>query len=165
MENDVEAYHYRISLRVFHPSISPQEVTRLIGIEPQRAWQAGTPRRTPAGAPLEGIYKESFWYTPLVGGRWPDRTLDSAIAYLLTDLVSRRAVFQLFRKEGGRVELFIGWFFERQSGDVLSYKTLALAGDLGIDLSFDVYPPSQPQHEYAIPDKLTGRSPAPDVHS
>ncbi len=60
MENDVEAYHYRISLRVFHPSISPQEVTRLIGIEPQRAWQAGTPRRTPAGRLSKESTKNRF---------------------------------------------------------------------------------------------------------
>jgi hypothetical protein len=45
------------------------------------------------------------------------------------------------------VELFIGWFFDKQSGDVLTHQCLALAGDLKIDLSFDVYPLDQPQND------------------
>jgi hypothetical protein len=49
------------------------------------------------------------------------------------------------RSEGGTVELFIGWFFENQSGDVLTHQCLALAGDLQIDLSFDVYSVEEPQ--------------------
>jgi len=39
------------------------------------------------------------------------------------------------------VELFIGWFFDNQSGDKLNDQCAAFAGDLQIDLSFDVYPP------------------------
>jgi len=58
------------------------------------------------------------------------------------------------RAEGGTVELFIGWFFENQSGDVLTHQCLALAGDLQIDLSFDVYPPEQPQNEYEITENI-----------
>jgi hypothetical protein len=38
-------------------------------------------------------------------------------------------------------------YIERQSGGTLGYETLAKAGDLKIDVSFDLYPPDQPQTE------------------
>ena len=54
------------------------------------------------------------------------------------------------RAEEGSVELLVGWFFDHQSGEVLTYQCLAQAGDLKIDLSFDVYPPEQPEHECEV---------------
>jgi hypothetical protein len=51
----------------------------------------------------------------------------------------------------------IGWFFENQSGDMLTHQCLALAGDLQIDLSFDIYPPDQPQTEYEVDEDTLPR--------
>ena len=55
MTNESNPHHYRISLRVRHPNADPQEITQLIGIHPSRFWQAGKPRETPAGVPLQGL--------------------------------------------------------------------------------------------------------------
>jgi hypothetical protein len=142
-------YHYRVSLRLRHPSMAPQKITEALGIEPGRCWMAGEARKTRTGQPLSGVYPDTYWVADCVSGRWPTE-LNEAIRDTLKQLVRYRSFFRQLRAEGGTVELFIGWFFENQSGDVLSHEWLALAGDLQIDLSFDVYPPQQPQQEHVV---------------
>jgi hypothetical protein len=133
-------YHYRISLRVRHPSIAPEKITQAIGIEPKHSWKAGEARRTPTGRPLTGSNQETYWTAEISSGRHPSE-INKAIHDGLRSLVPHRLFLHQIRVEGGTVQLFIGWFFDNQSGDVLTHECLALAGDLQIDLSFDVYPP------------------------
>jgi len=149
-------YHFRIALRFRHPSIDPEKITEALGIEPKRAWKAGEPRRTPAGTPLKGFNRETYWVADIAAGRWP-LELNEAIHESLRRLVRHRSFLHQVRAEGGTVEFFVGWFFENQSGDVLSHQCLALAGDLGVDLSLDVYPPSQPQNEYEVDENTLPR--------
>ena len=147
-------YHFRIGLRLRHPAFDPRQITEALGIKPKRAWKAGELRKTPKGTPLTGVYPDSYWYAQIAVGRWP-LELNEAIYVTLQKLIPNRSFFHDIRADGGVAELFIGWFFENQSGDVLAHQCLALAGDLKIDLSFDIYSPEQPQHEYEIgSDKL-----------
>jgi hypothetical protein len=127
-------YHFRVSLRFRHPSADPEVITRALNIEPRRSWKAGEPRRTPTGSPLKGLNDITYWYVDVAAGRYPTRLKDTVLE-VLHRLVHHREFLHQMRSEGGSAELFIGWFFERQSGDVLSYDLLALAGDLQIDLS------------------------------
>jgi hypothetical protein len=142
-------YHFRISLRVRHPSMSPENITEALGIEPKRSWKAGEVRRTPKGTLRTGVNQDTFWTAGITSGRWP-LSVNEAIHDVLRGLVRYRAFLHQVRAEGGKAELFVGWFFENQSGDVLTHDCLALAGDLQIDLSFDVYPQDKPQREYAV---------------
>jgi len=137
-------YHFRISLRVRHPYIAPEEITEALGIDPKRSWKAGEPRSTPKGTALAGSNRDTYWTAEVAADRWPLH-LSTAVHDTLGKLVAHRSFLHRIRAEGGTAELFIGWFFENQSGDVLSHECLALAGDLRIDLSFDIYPPDQPQ--------------------
>jgi hypothetical protein len=142
-------YHYRISLRVRHPWVAPEKITEALGIEPKRSWKAGEPRQTPTGKLLIGANRETYWTAEITAGRWPT-DINDAIHDTLRSLARFRSFLHHIRAEGGKVERFVGWFFENQSGDVLTHQCLALAGDLQIDLSFDVYPPEQPQNEYKV---------------
>jgi hypothetical protein len=142
-------YHFTISLRVRHPAINPEQISEVLAINPKRSWKAGEPRQSPKGAPLAGFNRDTFWTAEIAAGRWP-LNVNEAIHETLKRLVRHRSFLHHLREEGGGAELFIGWFFENQSGDVLTHQCLALAGDLQIDLSFDVYPPEQLQHEYEV---------------
>jgi hypothetical protein len=142
-------YHFRISLRVRHPSVAPEQITEALGIQPKRSWKVGEPRQTPKGALLTGSNRDTYWMAEITAGRWP-LEVNEAIHDTLRKLVRYRSFLHQIRAGGGTAELFIGWFFENQSGGVLSHQCLALAGDLQIDLSFDIYPPEQPQHEYEV---------------
>jgi hypothetical protein len=140
-------YHFRISLRVRHPTMDPAEITEALGIEPERSWKAGDARQTPKGTPLAGFNRDTYWMAGVAAGCWPVE-INDAIGDALKKLVPYRSFLHLIRAEGGVVELFVGWAFENQSGGVLAHQCLALAGDLQVDLSLDIYSPEQPQREY-----------------
>jgi hypothetical protein len=147
-------YRFSISLRIHHPDADPERFTAGLGMTPRRALKAGQPRQTPAGTPLKGTYRNTYWYVNVVSGIYPDLTLDAAIQSVLDRLTQHRDLFHTIRSEGGSVELFIGWFFERQSGDKLTHTILAKCADLQIDLELDVYPPDQPQNVPEVAENL-----------
>jgi hypothetical protein len=120
--------------------MAPEKITEAIGVEPKHSWNAGEARRTQTGKPLTGFNRDTYWTAEIISGCWP-LEVNMAIHDALRSLVTYRPFLHHIRAEGGTVELFIGWFFDNQSGDVLTHQCLALAGDLQIDLSFDVYPP------------------------
>jgi hypothetical protein len=155
-DSDVRThYHFLVSLRVRHPTMDPEQISEVLAIKPKRFWKVGEPRQTPKGTPLAGTNRDTYWTAEIVAGRWP-LNVNEAIYDVLKKLVRHRSFLHHIRAEDGVVELFVGWFFENQSGDVLTHQCLALAGDLKIDLSFDIYPPDQPQHE-----DETGGNPSP----
>jgi len=133
------AYRYRISLRLWHPSMDPMDMSAALDIQPHNCWRAGEPRVTHKGVPLEGTNAESFWTGPAEKGSWPPTTLACGIEAALEQFSGRRQFLQQIRSEGGRGEFFIGWFFDGPGGDLLPAALMAKAADLGIDLSFDVY--------------------------
>jgi hypothetical protein len=143
-EQNSTSYRYRVTLRITHPNIDPNEITKNLTITPRWSWQAGKPRQTPKGKPLVGLNKVSYWASELNRDRWPATKLAEAIKNTLVGLERHRAYFNKLRVEQGSVQLLVGWFFDGQSGDVLTHDILSLAGDLQIDLSFDIYPSTQP---------------------
>jgi hypothetical protein len=52
---------FSVTLRIRHPSIDPDELSRRLGIEPQHAWRAGEPRRRDDGELADGVYRETYW--------------------------------------------------------------------------------------------------------
>jgi hypothetical protein len=139
----MNSYQYKVSLRIRHPYREPADITSALGLNPSRCWRAGEPRSTPKGSPLEGNYSESYWTARLAEGRWPETALTVVIGDLLQQLGAHKNFFHEIRSEGGRIEFFVGWFFDRQSGGVFSSDLLAQMADLKIDLSLDVYPPNR----------------------
>jgi hypothetical protein len=143
----VNAYRYSISLRLTHPSIDPAAISKALKLKPSRSWRAGDVRTTPTGSPLKGMWRETYWTSGnLLRGKWPrGKDLRDAIDELVRQFRARKNFFHKVRDEGGRIEFFIGWFFLGNSGDVLDCDLLARLAELRIDLSFDIYPPDQPQ--------------------
>ena len=130
-------YAFKLSLRVSHASIDPAKISDELQIAPSRAWRAGDAKTTPKGNQLPGHRKHSYWTAGLGEG---SDALPDALDAALKRLAPHRAFFHQVRSEGGRAEFFIGWFFDRMSGDVFPWELLSRAADLKIDLSFDVYP-------------------------
>lgn len=143
----MSAYGYSLSLRLWHPSMDPQAMTDALGLRPSRTWRTGGPRSTPKGELLGGTNGESYWTACIARGDWPPTPLAAAIGGALDRLADHRAFLRRVRSEGGSVEVFIGWFFDGLGGDVLPHDPLARAGDLGLDLSFDVYPSPGPSDD------------------
>ncbi len=105
---------------------------------------AGTPRRTPKGHQLSGVYDKTYWTARILDGTWPGRDLESAINAVLDQLASNRSWFIDLDASGGESELFVGWFFdEGNSGDKLKSALLARLAEFRMDVSFDIYPEPQ----------------------
>ena len=52
---------HSITLRLRHPSIDPDIISRELGLTPQHAWRAGEPRQAEAGETATGVYRETYW--------------------------------------------------------------------------------------------------------
>ncbi len=136
-------YTYSISLRLSHPSINPAEITDVLALEPKRAWKAGDSRQTPKGTPLEGFYRESYWYSNLIpdGEHSSEGTLiEEYLDHFTKQLAPSREFFARVRTEGGRVELFIGMYGARNYGFELPPSLLSMIASIGLSLTFDIYP-------------------------
>jgi len=138
--HEMNPYRYKISLRVRHPTIDSAEITRIFGHVPSHSWQAGVARVTPRGRPLGGTREQSYWTAPLAEGEWPGNSLAAAIGEVLDSLTSRREDLARLRVEGATIELFVGWFCDGNTGDVLDCALMARMAELNLDLSLDFYP-------------------------
>ncbi len=136
-------YSYAVSLRIFHPTINPEEITHILSLTPARTCKVGAPRQTPKGKPLEGIYRETYWYAELVPESErcsTDTLLEEFLSDVSQQLRPHSQFFARIRTEEGRTELFIGTFGDRNYGFEFSPQLLASFSELGISLSFDIYP-------------------------
>jgi hypothetical protein len=136
-------YKYSVSLRVVHPTINPDSITNKLGLQPSRKWMAGEVRSTTKGNKLEGINKETYWTTRLHGGKslFSRRmVLEDFLSEQIARLKKEEKYFRHIRKTGGRMELFVGLFCDKNIGAEIPYSLLAAMGNLGIDLSLDIYP-------------------------
>ena len=137
-------YGYSVSFRVFHPDRRLHDISHALGVIPMHLGERGQQRRMRSGALLPYVEKQHYWSTRVISGRYDIRDLPSAIQLALNWIEPAKTLIHEIITSGGRAELFIGWFFENgNSGDVLDHRLIAQAADLGIDLSFDIYPDEQ----------------------
>lgn len=135
--------NFTVSLRVRHPSIDPQEITRTLAFEPQHTWRAGEPRHGARGRPLGGTYHESYWQGEL-------RELDAGLRGAVdTEVVLMQAVVRLRRlqpflsrlqSEGATIELFVELAGASEYTCALSPQLLTLLARAGICLVLKVSP-------------------------
>lgn len=132
--------HYHISgisLRLRHPDKDVGALLEQWGFEVGLSWIAGTPRTTPKGTPLGGLWPHSYAYS-----RFPGRgtTLAHRLRLILKTVEPAAEKMAAFVESGGTAELFIGWHFERNSGDLLDWELLRGLADCRLSLALDIYP-------------------------
>ena len=138
----MSSYEYCVSLRVTHPDIDPNKITKALGIKPFRSWRAGEPRVSPKGTPLEGVSKESFW----AAHTHKEKRLLSENIYL-EDYISQfnkrlqpyASFFEELVNSGGYIEYFVGWFSENNVGATFEPSLMKETSALNIAIGLDVY--------------------------
>jgi hypothetical protein len=136
-------YKYSVSIRISHPTINPDTLTKKLGLQPSRSWMAGAQRSTPKGNILKGINKNTYWTAVLhreknLSSR--KRPLENFLSEQLARLKKVEKYLKYIRKTGGRIEFFVGLFCDKNMGAEIPSSLLAAMGKLGIDLSLDIYP-------------------------
>lgn len=131
-------YRFKISLRLRHPQSELSVCSTEFGLEPYRQWSVGQKRTSPRGKPLEGVWGDSYWTTPL--GVFPDENVEDALARVGEWLEGHTSFLAKHLASGGSASLFIGFFLEGfNSGFALELPLLAKYVSLGVSLDFDIY--------------------------
>ncbi len=130
-------FRYKVSLHISHPNLDPDKVSEELGFRPVASHKVGAPRRSPAGSPLSGCYKESYWYCDLPQAENAD--LSEFLQDAAQRLESHRDFLIQIRDTGGSSELWVCWYNEINSTDRLSWSLLRLLSELRLDLRIDVY--------------------------
>jgi len=131
---------YSIMLRFWSPRRSPDEITTALQIDPERCWNKGSARNTPQGVPLAGRHKENYWMRTLIERSPYELNLSKAVDKQLDLLDKKREFLRDFVGDGGRSELYIGWYTEPAcGGDVFEYPLLARLADLRLNFAFEVF--------------------------
>jgi len=81
------------------------------GVQPKRAWLKGSQRQTPTGAVLAGIHEDS--YLSVLLAEVKVEQLTSEVDQHIIRLERYSDFFENFSKNGGVLELFIGFVRRR----------------------------------------------------
>ena len=135
-------YEFTISLRIRHPTIDPDRITKALGIEPQHTWKAGDPRRDPGGEELEGDYRESYWMGRLMdapqlsSGRL---SVESVLQRTLDQLRRSHEFLDELNTNGGVAELQVSLYARENFRLELPADSLALLSRLRVSVVLDVH--------------------------
>jgi len=117
--------------------LSPDEIANELGLVPKWKHVMGSQRKAPNGALLGGAYEINYCSFPLFSHK--NEELHEMLDRITDELACHHNFFSHITENKGRVEFFIGWYSNKNSGSCFSYKLLEKLGRLKINLALDVY--------------------------
>lgn len=135
-------YEFTVALRIRHPTVDPLTITATLGLQPQHSWQAGQPRRDPAGAEVGGAHRDSYWMGRLM--EEPQLSSDSVslegvIVKTLSNLRRVQPFLEQLNAEGGVAELLVSLYARDDFRLELPPDSLTLLGRLHLAVVLDVH--------------------------
>jgi len=142
----MQSYSFTVALRIWHPSIDPEVVSRSLGMQAKYSSTAGAQRLTPKGQALSGTHAESYWHAdPFGRGEYAshDETAENVLLSVVDALSPKKAFLLLLREQGARIHLQVSSFSLRNYAIELSPSLLSACAELGVSVVHDVYPCAQ----------------------
>ncbi len=159
-----QVYPFQLSLRIRHPSIDPESISRELQIEPEHSFRAGDRREAARSLTATPTHVESYWLatldpaTLLLGtglALAPDisphrhviahthaiafAVLDSALIVLTNSVLRRHAeFFRRMQSEGGEVRLIVAVSARKTRGFTLTPHLSRALSDLRIPVDFEL---------------------------
>ena len=137
----MQLYSHILDLRISHSTLDPDVVTHTLGIDPQHAWRAGDPRRTPKGTLLAGTRSAGYWATNPFSYGWRSST-DALVEDTLEELVAFLEPHREFLVElskAGNVRIWASTCSSRNYAIELAPDMLSRIASLGATFIHDVY--------------------------
>jgi hypothetical protein len=149
------SYPFQLSLRIRHPSIDPEEISRQLQIEAEHSFRAGAPRET-SRSTVAPVHAESYWLATIDPGALLMGTafdpaispqthaiafslLDSALVVLIGSMLRRHAdFFRQMQSEGGEVRLIVAISARKARGFTLTPHLGKALSDLRIPVDFEL---------------------------
>jgi hypothetical protein len=120
------------------PELDPDEVTRLLGIEPEYAHRRGDANAGKGGRRYAD-YPEGMWKISSAEGE--EATVEEHLLALLERIEPGRAGLARCQEQGLRTDVFVGYFAQGEPGGFgLAPETSRRLGELGVRLEVDYYP-------------------------
>ncbi|MCO5082519.1 MAG: DUF4279 domain-containing protein [Rhizobiaceae bacterium] len=136
-DRNIGEIFFTIQLSFTHSHIGVDELTRRIGIEPDRAWNVGEERTTPVGRRISGVFDKTYWsVSRTVFGK---RHFFNEVLFEL-DKLGNIDFFRWFRQNGGEASVIIGLSGAENIGDVIKPENLNRLAELGFSLGIEVFP-------------------------
>jgi hypothetical protein len=126
-----------ISVRFRHPSMSPNDITLSLGVEPAAAHPVGGARKSPSGRELGGQFVETYWAYKLCDRSNSD--VSEAIGMANAWMQLRSAFVAEFARSGGTMEYYISVTCNGRLAAELTPSLLAQCGQLEVKLSLEVF--------------------------
>ena len=133
----MNTYNYDVSFRIFHPTMNPDDICNTLNMQADTKSFAGEPRKTPTGRPLKGIYNHTYCSFRL--DRPDGLELSDFLKYWNDFFLKYMKFFNEINSTGGRLEYFIGWYSNKNSGEVFDVSLLKDLVALKIELAIDFY--------------------------
>jgi hypothetical protein len=139
-----ERYDFAISLRIWHPSMSPGLITRRLQLTPRLKKTTGAARRTPRGTLLGGVNPESYWVADVVrhgvGSAGRRSSAEQHVERFCKKLVRHAEFFRRVHRDGGHVRVWVDSHSRRNYTFELTPQCLKSLEAAGVALVIDVYP-------------------------
>jgi len=129
---------FTLTLAIRHPSIDPEEISRLLARVPYQSWLAGAPRRTPTGRAMPSVARESYWvWISEVGAQ---RNFFAVLIEELDRLLPYADFLGRVAATGGRIALGVSLPGDVNIGARLPHDAVRRLAALPIDLDIEVFP-------------------------
>lgn len=135
-------YDFAVSLKIRHPSIDPDEITRSLKLIPQHAWKAGEDRPSVSNRGGAGTYRETLWIAPLeplLATPAVGSSLDDALRFGALHLQRCKPFWNRLVMENGTAELLIEIFGTQTFTLELTPATFAMLARCKLAVSVQVH--------------------------
>jgi hypothetical protein len=130
-------YRFALSIQIRHPSADLLPIAQGISKTPDSIWKRGEQKVDKVGKPIGDPKRSSYCLYKIAVQAGDDLNMRLIEAIKLIEPVKDELV-ELY-KSGGEANLFIGWFSDGDSGDIIDPQTLRTISDLGLSFDLDLY--------------------------
>ena len=137
----ISSDYFGVSLRIFHGTISPTEISATLQREPSHMGIKGSPRGHIRGAPSPATWSEHYWSSDFVEGDAPEDRIATVVQFL----VAKEKDLTPLLQSGGRADIYVFLAPLAALGIELEPALLATLGRLDVKLGLEFIPPPSPQ--------------------